>query len=109
MTAIRTTMALTAFSLSAAALAQQADHRLGSHPAVIVKRLQAQQSYDYAAQFYPHPAWLYLQAQAPREMMDHPAVIVAQRRQQDTATNVSADRIEQATGASRLVRAGTGR
>lgn len=36
-------------------------------------------SYDYASKFYPHPAWLYLSAEAPREMGQHPAVIVARR------------------------------
>jgi hypothetical protein len=49
---------------------------------VIVQRLHAQQGYDYASKFYPHPAWLYLQAEAPRPMMEHPAVIVSRRHQQ---------------------------
>ncbi len=43
-------------------------------------------TYDYASKFYPHPAWLYLRAEAPREMGQHPAVLVAQRekaRQQE--------------------------
>lgn len=35
--------------------------------------------YDYASKFYPHPAWLYLKAEAPREMGQHPAVLVARR------------------------------
>ncbi len=42
----------------------------------------AKQGYDYASKFYPHPAWLYLYAEAPRPMMDHPAVIVAKRQKQ---------------------------
>jgi hypothetical protein len=78
MNAIYAPTALLAFALSVPALAQQVDHRLGEHPAVIVKRLHAQQSYDYA-RFYPHPAWLYLRAEA-----DHAAVIVAKRGQQET-------------------------
>ncbi len=36
-------------------------------------------SYDYASKFYPHPAWLYLLAEAPRTMNEHPAVVVARR------------------------------
>lgn len=35
--------------------------------------------YDYASKFYPHPAWLYLSAEAPHEMGQHPAVLVARR------------------------------
>ena len=76
------TNALLAFALSAPAYAQQSDHRLGEHPAVIVKRMYEQQGYDYASKFYPHPAWLYLRAEAPRTMMDHPAVIVARRERE---------------------------
>jgi hypothetical protein len=53
--------------------------KLGDHPAVVVQRLYAKQTYDYASKFYPHPAWLYLYSEAPRPMMDHPAVIVAKR------------------------------
>jgi hypothetical protein len=55
---------------------------LGEHPAVIVQRLYTKQGYDYASKFYPHPAWLYLHAEAPRPMMDHPAVIVAKRQKE---------------------------
>ncbi len=40
---------------------------------------QQAQGYDYASKFYPHPAWLYLQAEAPHEMGQHPAVLVARR------------------------------
>jgi hypothetical protein len=50
-----------AFCASAVAQTQPASKR-GDHPALIVKRLHAQRAYDYAAQFYPHPAWLYLRA-----------------------------------------------
>jgi hypothetical protein len=45
-----------------------------------VQRLQAQQGYDYAAQFYPHPAWLYRAAEAPRDRADDVAATIAQRR-----------------------------
>lgn len=53
-------LAATLSVLSATAAADDA-HRLGDHPAVIVKRLEAQRTYDYSAAFYPHPAWLYLE------------------------------------------------
>jgi len=54
-----------AASASSAALAQPAEHRLGEHPAVIVKRLEASRGYDYPSKFYPHPAWLYLSSVPP--------------------------------------------
>jgi hypothetical protein len=79
------TPVLFAVVFSAAASAQQSEHRLGDHPAVIVKRLAEKQSYDYAANFYPHPAWLYLSSEAPRPMMDHPAVTIAKRERQRLA------------------------
>src|SRR5882672_7849786 len=82
LTAICITDVLLACTLSAPTLAQQPDHRLGEHPAVIVKRMYGQQGYDYASKFYPHPAWLYLDAEAPPPMMDHPAVIVARRERE---------------------------
>lgn len=58
---------------------------LGEHPAVIVQRLHAKQGYDYASKFYPHPAWLWLHAEAPRPMMEHPAVIVAKRQKESAS------------------------
>jgi hypothetical protein len=79
MKASYTLIALLAFGLSAQPFAQQVERTMGDHPAVIVKRQEARQGYDYQSKFYPHPAWLYLQAEAPRPMMDHPAVIVAKR------------------------------
>jgi hypothetical protein len=79
----RTTAAILACGLSAAAFAQQAEHRLGDHPAVIVKRLYAQQGYDYASKFYPHPAWLYLYAEAPPA--DGAADAAAKAKQKDTS------------------------
>jgi hypothetical protein len=41
--------------------------RHGDHPAIVVQRLQAQQGYDYASKFYPHPAWLYLRSTTPSD------------------------------------------
>jgi hypothetical protein len=79
MNTIRSTAVLVAIAVSTPGLAQPHDHRLGDHPAVIVKRLYEQQGYDYTSKFYPHPAWLYLRAEAPRPMMEHPAVIVFRR------------------------------
>jgi len=83
MNMLRTTAAILACGLSAAAFAQQAEHRLGDHPAVIVKRLYAQQGYDYASKFYPHPAGLYLYAEAPPA--DEAAVAAAKAKQKETA------------------------
>jgi len=61
---------LAAILQTAMAPGQQArpPHRLGDHPAVVVKRLEARRGYDYASKFYPHPAWLYLRAQPPEEV-----------------------------------------
>jgi hypothetical protein len=77
-----TTVAAFAFAVSIPALAQQSGHRPGDHPAVVVQRLHSQQGYDYVSKFYPHPAWLYLLAEAPRPMTDHPAVLVFKRERQ---------------------------
>lgn len=62
---------------------QEAAHVRGEHPAIVARRVLEQQSYDYAAKVYPHPAWLYLSADAPHPMSDHPAVIVFQRAQEE--------------------------
>lgn len=83
-------------SLCAAASAQSAAIWPGEHPAVTVHRLYAQRGYDYAAQFYPHPAWLYLAAEAPRPKADYPAVAARKRPQQEpqptaAATGLRAD------------------
>jgi hypothetical protein len=62
--------------------------------------MQVTQGYDYLAQFYPHPAWLYLESDAPHPMMDHPAVIVArQSREQNQPETVLShlERIEART------------
>jgi hypothetical protein len=57
--------------------------KTGEHPAIVARRVIAAQGYDYASKFYPHPAWLYLSAEAPRTMMDHPAVIVFRRAEHE--------------------------
>ncbi len=72
------TLAAAAFLFAAPAFAQSN----GDHPAVIVKRMEATQTYDYAAQFYGHPAGMALLAEQPRTMNEHPAVIVARRAAQ---------------------------
>lgn len=87
---ISTISAISAMVLATAAVAQETEHRLGDHPAVVVKRLAPQQGYDYAAKFYPHPAWLYLSSEAPRPMMQHPAVIVFERERQRLADEAAA-------------------
>jgi len=71
-------------SLSLVSIAPAFAEKLGDHPAVSVQRVHAKQGYDYASKFYPHPAWLWLHAEAPRPMMDHPAVIVARRAREES-------------------------
>lgn len=46
-------------------------------------------AYDYASKFYPHPAWLYLLPEAPHELGEHPAVIVARRARQPGPLSVA--------------------
>ena len=69
--------------------AQQSAHRLGDHPAVIVKRQWAKKGYDYESKFYPHPAWLYWYNEAPRPVTDDPANFAANRERQDAAADVA--------------------
>ena len=94
--ALATFVALAAFAT--ASFAQEAEHRLGEHPAVLVKRAEAKQTYDYQAQFYPHPAWLYLASEAPHPMMDHPAVIVAKREREAAAGRSAAVAVQAQVG-----------
>jgi hypothetical protein len=76
MNLIHTVAAVLVAMVSTAAAAQQPiAGRNGVHPAIVAQRVQAQAGYDYASKFYPHPAWLYLRAEAPRPMSDHPALI----------------------------------
>ena len=82
-TRTRKSFGLLAVALFACASAQHAAGRPGDHPAVVVQRLYAQQGYDYASKFYRHPAGLYLRAEPPHPMMEHPAVIVFKRHQHD--------------------------
>jgi len=67
---------IVAFSMSVPALAQQTEHPLGEHPAVIAKRMSEHQAYDYSAKFHPHPAWLYLSSVPPQQA---PGTAIAQR------------------------------
>ncbi len=57
--------------------------RVGEHPALAARRVIAAQGYDYTTKFYPHPAWMYLSAEAPHRMAEHPAVLVHQRAEQE--------------------------
>ena len=75
------------------ALAQETEHRLGEHPAVIVKRRSANEGIDYAATFYPHPAWLYWSAEPPRPLSEHPAVIVYRRYHEQSCASAAAPAI----------------
>jgi len=54
-------------SVAPAARADDEPHRLGDHPAIVVQRLYKSAGYDYASKFYPHPAWLRLYAEQPRD------------------------------------------
>ena len=54
------------FAQSARAEDEQV-HKLGDHPAIVVKRLEKTAGYDYASKFYPHPAWLHLYAEQPND------------------------------------------
>jgi hypothetical protein len=69
---------LLVFAFPTPPYAQETAHPMGQHPAVLVKRQQASQGYDYQSKFYPHPAWMYLETDH-HEMGDHPAVLVARR------------------------------
>jgi hypothetical protein len=80
MEGIMRTAAIIAAIIAAVPLLARAD-KPGDHPAVVVQRLHAQQGYDYLSKYYPHPAWLFLLAEPPREMGDHPAVLVWRREQ----------------------------
>lgn len=71
-----------AVALPTSAIAQDSEHHLGDHPAIVVQRLHAQQGYDYASKFYPHPAWLYLLPEEPHRMNQHPAVLAFKREQE---------------------------
>jgi hypothetical protein len=62
----------------------------GEHPAIVARRVIAQQGYDHTTKFYPHPAWLYLSAEAPRPMSDHPAVLVYRRAQEERRATLEA-------------------
>ena len=75
---------------SAQQSAQESAHRLGDHPAVIVKRQWAKKGYDYESKFYPHPAWLYWYNEAPGPVTDDPANFAANRQRQDAAADVAA-------------------
>lgn len=72
-------------ALTAAALALTATFGAQAQTA------QATAGYDYASKFYPHPAWLYLSAEAPHTMNEHPAVVVARRAREGAETVAQAN------------------
>lgn len=83
----------TAAYFKATTAAVSVDHRVGEHPALAARRVIAAQGYDYVSKFYPHPAWMYLSAEPPHRMVDHPAVVVHQRAEQErqqALTNLAA-------------------
>jgi hypothetical protein len=84
MRATLSTISLIAAAIATpAAFADPSAAKPGEHPAIAARRVIAAQGYDYASKFYPHPAWLYLSAQAPHPMSDHPAVIVFRRAERE--------------------------
>jgi hypothetical protein len=53
----------------------EAPRPLYEHPAVVIHRQWKERGYDYASNFYPHPARLDLLSEAPRETGEQPAVL----------------------------------
>lgn len=80
---MKRTLSITAALMVALAPFMASAQKLGDHPAIVVQRVQASAGYDYQGKFYPHPAWLYLSAEAPRTNSDHPAVAMFKRDQQE--------------------------
>lgn len=80
-------------------------HEGFEHPAVIAKRAAAQQTYDYAAQFYAHPAGLALSADAPHTMNQHPAVTIAKRAKEARQYDYSAQFYAHPAGLALLTQA----
>ena len=78
---LATTLASSAFAQERQA--NEAEHRLGQHPAVIIKERSKTQGYDYASKFYPHPAWLFLLPEAPGSTMESPSEIAARQQERD--------------------------
>jgi len=66
-------------------------HKLGDHPAVVVQRLNKTAGYDYASKFYPHPAWMYLQATQPKDVAPTAEVALASRQPPRQSPVVGAD------------------
>ena len=64
------TLVATLLLAPAARADDETPHRLGDHPAIVVQRLYKAAGYDYASKFYPHPAWLRLYAEPPRDATD---------------------------------------
>ncbi len=67
--------------------------RRGDHPAVVVQRIYKNATYDYAAKFYPHPAWLHLYPEAPDVLAERA------RRSKDAAARVDRTSARVAEGA----------
>ncbi len=93
-------------AMSAPAQAQDTDcQHPGDHPAVIVKRQSMNPTYDYAAQFYAHPAGLALSSDMPHTMNDHPAVTIAKRASQPAAYDYAAQMYAHPAGLTLLAQA----
>jgi hypothetical protein len=92
MRAFLITIALIAVVPTGFAQSTGSDARTGEHPSIAARRVIAQQGYDYASKFYPHPAWLHLSAQPPRPMSDHPAVLVFRQAQEQQRASLESAR-----------------
>ena len=90
MNLIRTVAAVAALAAALPALAQSTTARPGDHPAIVTQRLYAKQGYDYASKFYPHPAWLYLYAEAPKPTRDEAAAMARDAQKQREAPSGAA-------------------
>jgi len=91
MNAFHVSTAFLTIVVSTLAIAQEPAHRLGEHPAVIVKRAAEKQSYDYASKFYPHPAWLYLRGSSePMIAKDDASAAQKQARAEEPAKAAAA-------------------
>jgi len=88
-------LAFAALIIFAAGTQAQTAHHNGDHPAIVVQRLQAKAGYDYQSKFYPHPAWLYLSAEAPQPMMD-PAIVAGREQKQAMPAAIDRDALRYA-------------
>jgi hypothetical protein len=89
--------------LAASVMADEdASHRLGDHPAVVVQRLQKTAGYDYTSKFYAHPAGLYLYGEAPRDAVQPAASALAEAKAQPAERAVARQTMASPKPAARI-------